>query len=83
MNIYELNFTGRCPNNKNIDKYTIEFIGLDFVEVENLVGYLEKFQEQHKFQEVISDEIAEEYDCEIKIVGYHGKVKITTRRNYA
>lgn len=82
MNIYELDFKSRCPNNDDVDDYTVQFIGLDFVEVEKIVSHLTKYKSQHKFQEVIADEIAKDYPCRIVIVGYHQGVKITTVRNY-
>lgn len=77
INKYKTEFTGLCPNDKNlIDNYKITIHSEKMIMVEKINEYLSKFKNKAIYQEDLTIEISDYFNCKIKLTGIHLGVKI-------
>jgi len=80
MNKYEFKFEASCPNNSNKDYYHIEMESDSIIQVEDIHRFLSEISKPI-YQEEFTDLLSENFAASITVVGFHQKIKITTKRN--
>jgi hypothetical protein len=77
---YELDVLAKCPRFPDrIDTYHVMLVSTDvIIEVETILEFFEPYQTREGvFQEVIANEAARRFRCEVEITGWHQGVKVT------
>lgn len=75
MNIYEYDFSASCPNDGESIKYRLEIECEEMIMAEHIV---EICNQAHGYQENIAKELKQKISGNIKLIGTHSGVRITT-----
>jgi len=83
INTYQVSFTSLCPNNSDIDEYTLEVETPTFLEAEHLTKVVDSFSTVYIFQEDLILAISRELGLKgsYTLKGRHRRVFIVSRLN--
>lgn len=81
MNRYKTKFFCKCPINGVRVKYTLTIESNEIIQVEDLLGYVEKFYADG-FHELIADDLHSKFGGKQTLCAYHHGVEIETMRGF-
>lgn len=80
--IYKYKFRAVCPNDLKVkDWYEVFIYSKTMIMAEDIVKYFESFKEKAIFQEDLTIEISEHFECKVKLIGDHLGVMIESQTN--
>lgn len=80
MNIYKVSFVGNCPNNNEIDNYTMTIKSSSTIMVEDILLATNESTIKPIYQEELHEFMTKKFKgASIKISGYHLGVKVITK----
>lgn len=80
MNIYELELRAKCPNGTLDDRYDCIIRSEGIIHVERINELAQRVRNQKLFQEDIADNLRNELQARIVLIGWHFGVKVTCVR---
>lgn len=80
MNLYQFELTAICPNGKLQDRYDCAVTSEATIQVERIAAICQRISTQKRFQEDIADELRNELQARVTVVGWHFGVKVTCVR---
>ena len=70
--IYEYSFRAVCPNNKKVsDFYKVFIYSKKMIMAEKIADYFKTLKDKAVYQEDLTVEISEHFDCKVKLIGDH------------
>lgn len=80
---HTLTVIARCPVNDAVDVYEVVFRLARMVKVEHLLEAVDKYRDTKAYQEHITQQLADEFQCEVETRGWHSSVRTMVVCHYA